>query len=287
MAAADAVDVDLHFHLQGTHESSVCANQATDDRDRQYYELQNKDNAQDDKHMGRSPISVEFQPTNHATTFSIDSQYDWHSGIFVLLVLFFFFFVMMLSKPVFKNPISEEASNCSAESPSSDSDTDKNSKMSTQHQLNVKHKQLDTPRKIKLKRQISCLRKSVARFHAKKNSKKRVAKSTKAKINHIVGELQNLLPSSMHRFIEMQLQMSQVKNFGQQWKLTDKVFAMSIFYQSRKAYKLLQHIFVLPSPRTLQRTLQQSHLKPGFDLELFKAVGKRSSHFQNLQKIVC
>ena len=169
VAGADAVDVDLHFHSQGTDETSVCANEATDDRDRQYYEQQNMDNAQDDKHVRRSPFSVEFHPADHATTFSIDSQSDWHSSIFILLVLLFFFFIVLFSKQVVKKTNADIASNCSDESASSDND--KNSKINMQHRLNVKQKQLDTPRKIKLKCQISCLRKSVAHFRAKNNKK--------------------------------------------------------------------------------------------------------------------
>ena len=91
---------------------------------------------------------------------------------------------------------------------------------------------------------------------------KTVAKSTKAKISHIVGELQDLLPIGMHRFIEMQLRMSQVKNFGQQWKLADKVFAMSIFYQSKGVQTFATHILLaIPSNIATNSTAESSETR--------------------------
>ena len=42
------------------------------------------------------------------------------------------------------------------------------------------------------------------------------------------------------------------------------MLAPSIFYQSRKAYKILSKLFALPSKSTLQRTMQNTNIMPGF-----------------------
>ena len=46
--------------------------------------------------------------------------------------------------------------------------------------------------------------------------------------------------------------------------MKDKMLAMSVFFHSRKAYRILSHFFILPSERTLQRDLQKMNMKPGF-----------------------
>ena len=48
--------------------------------------------------------------------------------------------------------------------------------------------------------------------------------------------------------------------------------ALSIFYQSQKAYKLLSKLFALPSIRTLQRSLQNTNIFPGFNDSVFAAL---------------
>ena len=42
------------------------------------------------------------------------------------------------------------------------------------------------------------------------------------------------------------------------------MLAMSVFFHSKKAYKILSRFFFLPSERTLQSDLQKMNMKPGF-----------------------
>ena len=62
------------------------------------------------------------------------------------------------------------------------------------------------------------------------------------------------------------------------------MFAMSVFYQSRKAYSLLQKIFFLPSPRTLQRSLQNCSTGPGFNAHIFQALQRKVQHMRDFDK---
>ena len=45
--------------------------------------------------------------------------------------------------------------------------------------------------------------------------------------------------------------------------------ALSIYYQSPKAYKLLSKLFALPSKRTIQCSLENTNVKPGFNDAVF------------------
>ena len=47
------------------------------------------------------------------------------------------------------------------------------------------------------------------------------------------------------------------------------MLALSIFYQSRKAYIQLTKLFVLPFKTTLQRRLQNPNIMPGFSDPIF------------------
>ena len=77
-------------------------------------------------------------------------------------------------------------------------------------------------------------------------------------------------------FIETQINMSQRSKKGYRWAFKDKMIALSIYYQRRRAYKLLQKLFVLPSKSTLQRILQNTEIEPGFNEKLFKALKVKS-----------
>ena len=50
------------------------------------------------------------------------------------------------------------------------------------------------------------------------------------------------------------------------------MLALSIFYHSRKAYRLLSKLFCLPSKSTLLRSLRKFNLSPGFSDKVFDAL---------------
>ena len=47
------------------------------------------------------------------------------------------------------------------------------------------------------------------------------------------------------------------------------MLALSVFYQSQKAYRLLSKLFALPSKRTLQKYMQNTYIMPGFNGGVF------------------
>ena len=54
--------------------------------------------------------------------------------------------------------------------------------------------------------------------------------------------------------------------------MKDKMLALSVFFHSKKAYKILSHIFILPSECTLIRDLRKMNMKPGFNESVLKAL---------------
>lgn len=93
-----------------------------------------------------------------------------------------------------------------------------------------------------------------------------------ASCDRLVAELSKHLPPSTVSFVKTQIAMGLVSKHGRRWTVDEKMFAMSVFYQSRKSYKLLENIFCLPSKRTLQRTLQNCSLYPGFSKQFFDSL---------------
>ena len=62
--------------------------------------------------------------------------------------------------------------------------------------------------------------------------------------------------------------------------------ALSIFYNSRKAYSLLSKLFALPSKRTLQRSLQNTNVMPGFNDAIFDALRMKVSTMHKKDRCV-
>ena len=155
----------------------------------------------------------------------------------------------------------------------------------------------DTPRKVKLKHTISNLRRRLSRAKQRMTSTAPSASSVKglnlghrlpakrhAALLHALSELERLLPSATYNFVRSQVRMSLVQKQGRRWSPKDKLFAMSVFYQSRKAYKLLQKIFILPSQRTLQRSLQKCNIYPGFSSSITDTLAVKVKHMSEQEK---
>ena len=99
----------------------------------------------------------------------------------------------------------------------------------------------DTPHKKKLKRKVQALKTKLW----KKRHPKKVPQ--KDKIKSIIAQLKDYLPLETVSFIERQLALHKVTKAQCTYAVKDKMMALSIFYQSRKAYNLLSKLFALPS----------------------------------------
>ena len=127
-----------------------------------------------------------------------------------------------------------------------------------------------TPRKKKMKKTIARLRTKVSRLQ-KKNTCKDL--SLKTEISEICKKLDNLLPEHTASFIRSQIKVNQLKKReGMRWSLKDKMFALSVFYHSRKAYRILGKLFTLPSKSTLTKLLKSTNIDTGFHESVFEAL---------------
>ena len=70
------------------------------------------------------------------------------------------------------------------------------------------------------------------------------------------------------------------------YALADKMLALSIFYQSRKAYRILSKLFALPSKKTLQRAMQKTNIMPGFVTFIFEALKLKVDSMEQKEKYV-
>ena len=53
------------------------------------------------------------------------------------------------------------------------------------------------------------------------------------------------------------------------------MFALSVFYHSRKVYRLLRKLFLLPSKGTLLKILQQANIYPAYNSRVFEALQRK------------
>ena len=138
----------------------------------------------------------------------------------------------------------------------------------------------DTPQKQKLKRKVQTLRTKLWR----KSVTKKLAK--KAVRNKLVTELRDYLPSNTVNFVERQILLHESKKSHRRYTVVDKMMALSIFYQSRKAYGILSKHFALPSKSTLHRSMQKTNILPGFVDAIFEALKLKICTLDNKDKNV-
>ena len=106
----------------------------------------------------------------------------------------------------------------------------------------------------------------------------------KKDIESIINQVRTYLPENTTNFIRTQMEMSSKSAKGRRWPIKDKMLALSIFYHSRKAYKILGKFFRLPSKRTLLKTLQNSNISPGFSPKIFDALKLKTAEMENEDK---
>lgn len=71
-------------------------------------------------------------------------------------------------------------------------------------------------------------------------------------------------------FIESQIRTQHKKARGRRFSLNDKVFALSLFKESGKDYRLLQKVFALPSRSSLMNLLKKIPFQPGINKKIFE-----------------
>jgi hypothetical protein len=80
------------------------------------------------------------------------------------------------------------------------------------------------------------------------------------------------LSPQLHSFFISQLNLSQVAAKGRLYTTDNKMFALSLYYKSPAAYKLLCNTFQLPSVSLLSKWLRKNQSDTGFDNSLTNAL---------------
>ena len=136
-----------------------------------------------------------------------------------------------------------------------------------------------TPRKQKLKRTLNTVR---TRLWREKNRLKRksvdclLKKKKENEIETACSLLDKLLPTKVAGFVKSQIQIHSKKSSkGYRWTVQDKLFALSVFYHSRKVYAILKKMFYMPSKTTLMKMLQKTNIYPGFSSNILNALKRK------------
>ena len=124
--------------------------------------------------------------------------------------------------------------------------------------------------RFKLKKTAKALRFNYKEERKKKTSQKTKTLQLKKCLNFKC--IAEYLPPDTVSFIESQVEMSKRCKRAYRWKTKDKMIALSIFFHSRKVYKILSKLFISPSKSTLLRDLKKMNMKPGFIESILEAL---------------
>lgn len=135
--------------------------------------------------------------------------------------------------------------------------------------INIQRRAQLTPRKALLynsvrvyKHQNLILKK---RYSDAKQRIKIADKYVNSKANSLNG-----LNQFTQNFIESQMRMQPQKPRGRRFTIDDKVFALSLFKQSGKAYSTLSKVFALPSRKSITDLLKKVPFETGINKKIFE-----------------
>jgi len=135
--------------------------------------------------------------------------------------------------------------------------------------INIKRRTDLTPRKVKIYDALKAAKKSSSVLkHRNISMKKRLLHAEKYMENHKLALMK--LNGITCNFIQSQIKTQSKKAAGWRFTLDEKIFALSLFKKSGKAYKLLQKIFSLPSKSSLINILRKIPFQPGINKKIFE-----------------
>lgn len=95
----------------------------------------------------------------------------------------------------------------------------------------------------------------------------------------------NLMMSNLNditqKFFKNQLKSQSVSPRGRRFTLDDKLFALSLYKSSAKAYRVMSKMFALPSRKTLTDLLQKIPLEPGINNQIVEHLKLIVNSFKN------
>lgn len=144
-------------------------------------------------------------------------------------------------------------------------------------EVNVSHVKDLTPRKQLLYQVSKRLKQRNAVLQQRSlTSKCRIKKAERYMKSNITSL--NRLNRFTQDFVQSQIRMQPQKARGRRYTIDDKVFALSLYKQSGKAYKVLANMFALPSRKSILDLLRKIPFEAGINQRIFDhlklAVGK-------------
>ncbi|XP_024892216.1 uncharacterized protein LOC112467719 isoform X1 [Temnothorax curvispinosus] len=142
----------------------------------------------------------------------------------------------------------------------------------------------DTPRKNKLKARIISLQREKRKL---KEQLKSALEKTKIKENleYYCQLTDKFLSPSIAALVKEQAKLNQQSIKGRKYSMQFKQFCLSIYFAGPKSYKVLRKELLLPSPRTLQRSIESLQISPGLNDLVFDMIRRRIVNFTSLDRL--
>lgn len=131
-----------------------------------------------------------------------------------------------------------------------------------------------TPRKLLLRRKLKSLRQAFLRQQRRESAvnTNKTRSQMRADCKKVSDISKKYLSPQLHSFFMSQIALSQVNKRGRRYNTENKMFALSIYYKSPAAYKLLSSTFQLPSVSMLTAWLRNKQNDTGFETSLITAL---------------
>lgn len=142
----------------------------------------------------------------------------------------------------------------------------------------------DTPRKNRLKTRIISLQRENRKLKEQlKNAQKK--SNIKEDLEYYCRLTEKFLSSSVANFVKEQAKLHQQLTKDKKYSMQFKQFCLTIYFMSPKSYKVLRNELILPSPRTLQRSIKSVQISPGLNDFIFDMIEKKIVNFTPLDRL--
>lgn len=144
----------------------------------------------------------------------------------------------------------------------------------------------DSPRKNRLKSRIVSLQRENRKL--KQQLKNALTKSDRENLKYYCQLTDKFLFPFAATFVKEQAKLNQQLTKGKKYSMQFKQFCLSIYFISPKSYKVLRNELILPSPRTLQRSIETLQISPGLNDIIFYTYDKgKNCQFYITGQVMC
>ena len=107
------------------------------------------------------------------------------------------------------------------------------------------------------------------------NKLEHVRKFEEVTAQDIIANASRYLKGTCLHFFSCQITQAKRRARGRRFTRNDKIFAISLYYQSAKAYRFLQKPFILPCKSTINKWLEGIDFEPGFNDDILNVLQHR------------